>query len=189
MCYSVFYLVFVEDVTSKYHSLTDHLRRSGAPAVPMTFADVERVIGAKLPRSAAERAWWSNNPANNVMTRAWRAAGYESTRVDMRNRTLVFRRVRPRGAEDGHDGGGGTGGAGGGAPVSGGTTARTDAAGQPAPERGGGPGPDEDGAPRGAGGPDWFAAFYGGLRGTVTIAPGADLTAPAGEEWNAERDR
>lgn len=66
---------------------------------------------------------------------------------------------------------------------------RTNTAGQPAPERGDGPDPNDDGAPRGAGGPDWFAAFYGGLRGTVTVAPGADLTAPAGEEWNAERDR
>ena len=66
---------------------------------------------------------------------------------------------------------------------------RMNAAGQPAPERGAGPDPDDDGAPRGAGGPDWFAAFYGGLRGTVTVTPGADLTAPAGEEWNAERDR
>ena len=75
-----------------------------------------------------------------------------------------------------------------GALVASGTTAETNAAGQPAAERGGG-GPDGDGATRGTGGTDWFAAFYGGLRGTVKIAPGTDLTAPIAEEWDAERDR
>ena len=70
-----------------------------------------------------------------------------------------------------------------------GTTAEQNAAGQPAAERDSGRGPDGDGAARGTGGTDWFAAFYGGLRGTVTIAPGTDLTAPVAEEWDAERDR
>ena len=37
-------------------------------------------------------------------------------------------------------------------------------------------------APRGS-----FARIFGVLKGTVTIAPGTDLTAPIGEEWDAER--
>ena len=173
---------------SKYQPLTDHLRRSGENAVPMTFEDIERVIGAKLPPSAANRPWWSNNPTNNVMTRAWRAAGYESARVDMKNRALVFRRVTLRGM-DGEHGGVRVGHAAEGALGAGGTKAETNAAGQPAAERDSGRGPDGDGAARGGGGPDWFAAFHGGLRGTVTIAPGVDLTDPVAEEWDAERDR
>ena len=138
---------------SKYQPLTDHLRRSGEDTVPMTFEDIERVIGAKLPPSAARRPWWSNNPTNNVMTRAWRAAGYESAHVDMKNRALVFRRVILRSMNGEH------------------------------------PGVHVGHGAGGSGGPDWFAAFHGGLRGTVTIAPGTDLTAPIAEEWDAERDR
>ncbi len=38
------------------------------------------------------RAWWSNNPANNVMTRAWLKAGYRTAGVDMEGRKLVFRK-------------------------------------------------------------------------------------------------
>ena len=76
-----------------------------------------------------------------------------------------------------------------GAPVAGGTTPKTNATGQPPAECDSGRGPDSDGAPRRAAGTDWFAAFYGGLRGTVKIAPGTDLTAPVAEEWDAERDR
>src|SRR5262245_21645058 len=61
----------------------------------MSFDEIERVIGAKLPPSAAHhRAWWSNNPQNNVMTKAWKDAGFESEDVDMDGRQVVFRRVR-----------------------------------------------------------------------------------------------
>ena len=34
-------------------------------SVPMTFRDIERVLGKELPRSAYEyRAWWANNPSS-----------------------------------------------------------------------------------------------------------------------------
>ena len=59
----------------------------------MTFAQIERVIGAKLPRSHLHRAWWSNNAFNSVMTKVWLEAGYRTERVDMAGRKLVFRRV------------------------------------------------------------------------------------------------
>ena len=51
--------------------------------------------------------------------------------------------------------------------------------GEPQPARGAVGSAD---APRGS-----FAGIFGVLKGTVTIAPGTDLTAPIGEEWDAER--
>ena len=60
----------------------------------MSFADIERVIHDKLPGSAEKFAqWWSNNPKNNVMTRAWLEAGYRSARIDIKGRRLVFRKA------------------------------------------------------------------------------------------------
>ena len=57
----------------------------------MTFADVERIIGAKLPRSAfTHRAWWSNNPTNSIITNSWLKAGYKTENVDMAGKKLVF---------------------------------------------------------------------------------------------------
>ena len=129
----------------KYALLEEHLRSSGRANVPMTFEEIEDVIGLTLPPKASKhRAWWSNNPSNNVMTKAWLAAGYESTRVDMHNRKLVF------------------------------CKASLEADLQPtqgtADNRGGS-----------------FSRIFGALKGTVTIAPGTDLTAPIGEGWDAER--
>ena len=82
--------------SSRYAPLTTHLRESGRQEIPMMFEGIERVIESKLPPSAwKHRAWWSNNPTNSPMTRAWTAAGYESASVDMAAGKLVFRRVVP----------------------------------------------------------------------------------------------
>jgi hypothetical protein len=60
----------------------------------MTFREIEKVTGVKLPPKAQhQRAWWSNNAANNVMTKVWLEAGFESAQVDMEGRKLVFRRI------------------------------------------------------------------------------------------------
>jgi hypothetical protein len=80
---------------SKYEPLGEYLKKQGKELVPMTFAEIERVTGVKLPASATKhRPWWSNNPNNSVMTKVWLDAGYASEQVDMAKRKLVFRRVR-----------------------------------------------------------------------------------------------
>jgi hypothetical protein len=79
---------------TKYAPLGDYLRKQRTSEVPMTFAQIERVIGGKLPPSQHHRAWWSNNPWNNVMTKVWLDAGFVTEQVDIDRRKLVFRRVQ-----------------------------------------------------------------------------------------------
>lgn len=127
---------------TKYAPLEQFLRHRQTEEVPMTFAEIEKIIGRNLPEKAsAIRAWWSNNPSNNVMTKAWLAAGYKTERVDMASRRLVFRRTTPL---------------------------------------------LDPMAPRsrGMGILDRLRATLGG---TVTVAPGVDLAAPTGEQWDADR--
>lgn len=78
---------------SKYEPLEHYLRAQHTREVPMTFQEIERVLGAKLPNSKLNRAWWSNNPNNNVMTLAWLNAGYLTEKVDIKNDRVVFRRI------------------------------------------------------------------------------------------------
>jgi hypothetical protein len=83
----------------KYEPLTEFLRKQALNEVQMTFAQIERVIDAKLPPKAQQhRAWWSNSPSNNVLTKAWLNAGFRSEQVDMKARKLVFRKATPLGA-------------------------------------------------------------------------------------------
>ena len=79
---------------SKYRALGEYLKHQRRDAVPMTFGEIEKVIGAKLPASSRYRAWWSNNDFNSVLTKVWIKAGFKSEQVDMKKGKLVFRRVR-----------------------------------------------------------------------------------------------
>lgn len=79
---------------SKYDELGRFLSGQFQAEVPMTFSEIERVTGAKLPPKAQnQRAWWSNNPSNNVMTKIWLDAGFETAQVDIASRKLIFRRI------------------------------------------------------------------------------------------------
>ena len=147
---------------SKYAALEAHLRESGRDTVPMTFADIARVIGSDLPPSAFKhRPWWSNNPSNSSITRSWLEAGYKTENVDMAAKKLVFVKAAqyPPAPEAGahalQDQGRGFAGAD--------TPAETGAGVVP------------------------FSVVFGALKGTVTIHPGTDLTAPVEADWEAAR--
>lgn len=78
----------------KYEPLGDFLRGVYGDEVPMSFEEIEATIGRPLPpRAPSNRAWWSNNPSNNVMTQVWLDAGFRSEQVDIPGRRLVFRRT------------------------------------------------------------------------------------------------
>jgi len=78
----------------KYSRLGEFLRSQRSKEVPLTFAEIERIIGDKLPPNSPQYpAWWSNNPTNNVMTKVWLSAGFRTEQVDVKSRKVVFRRV------------------------------------------------------------------------------------------------
>lgn len=79
----------------KYQPLTTYLATSHLDEIPMTFVEVQHVVGFALPRSAMEhRPWWANEARGHVHAKAWLDAGYETAQVDMAGRKLVFRRTR-----------------------------------------------------------------------------------------------
>jgi hypothetical protein len=81
----------------KYSPLKDFLAEQDKELVPMSFDEIEHVLGEALPASKQYPAWWSNNPSNNVMTKEWIAAGYQTESVDIAGEKLVFRRVKKSG--------------------------------------------------------------------------------------------
>jgi hypothetical protein len=88
----------------KYQPLAEFLRQQRTSEIPLTFAEIERIVGFRLPPKAQHhRAWWSNNPSNNVMTKAWLAAGFRSEQVDIESRKLVFRRAGKASADRSQD--------------------------------------------------------------------------------------
>lgn len=67
-----------------------------ADTVDLSFAEVERIIGAMLPRSATFENWWSNEPSarrEHVQCQAWLDAGFEASLL-AGNERVRFRKVR-----------------------------------------------------------------------------------------------
>ena len=78
----------------KYDPLGTYLKSGKFETLSMTFAEIERLIDGSLPASARKhRAWWSNNPSNSVITKAWLDAGYVTANVDLAAERLTFRKA------------------------------------------------------------------------------------------------
>jgi hypothetical protein len=83
-------------VTSKYEKLADYLTGRKEEMLRMTFEQIENLIDGPLPQAAYEhRAWWANSDSNNHAINGWMQAGWETTRVDMDNKELMFVRRAP----------------------------------------------------------------------------------------------
>ncbi len=81
---------------SKYSIFGEYLAKRREKQIELSFEQIEGILGFRLPPTAyKQRAWWSNNIRNSVMTKVWRKAGFRSQDVDMAKKRLVFRRVPP----------------------------------------------------------------------------------------------
>jgi len=79
--------------TSKYAPLQEYLRQRGEDEISLTFAEIEQLLGVKLPVTArAQKAWWSNRSTGSVQANAWMLAGYHAEEVDLSNEQVIFRR-------------------------------------------------------------------------------------------------
>jgi hypothetical protein len=78
----------------KYDPLRHYLRQQTQSRVPMTFQQVEAVIGGPLPASARKhRPWWANDAMGHAHANAWLEEGYRTEQVDMEGEKLVFARA------------------------------------------------------------------------------------------------
>ena len=81
----------------KYAPLYRHLSALAGTDWPASFAELESILGFKLPASARlYRPWWSNQKrsAGHSHALAWYAAGWKTRAVDLEAETLVFERVQ-----------------------------------------------------------------------------------------------
>jgi hypothetical protein len=67
-----------------YDALRDYLTRQTRPDLVLSFAEIEEIIGAALPRAAQRASWWDSlrSPQEKMPQReACLAAGYAATRL------------------------------------------------------------------------------------------------------------
>jgi hypothetical protein len=153
-------------MASKYEPIVDYLTKHRGQKLRMTFGEIERVLGFPLPaKSKHVRAWWSNNPNNNVMTAAWLAAGFKTEQVDVAGEVLTFApNVENNGFSD--------------MPQL--QFHQAKAAG---PVKSGATGPEPEGTTPAAEKKPYRHPAWGALAGMITLLPDVDLTEPSDPDW------
>jgi hypothetical protein len=77
-----------------YQPLLQHLARSASPELSMSYAEIEAVLGRRLPPSArneaVKRQWWANTETHS-QAKAWLANGRKA-KLDVRNDVVTFYR-------------------------------------------------------------------------------------------------
>lgn len=86
----------MENRKSVYEPLRLRLLRESNQSLRLTFAEIEAILGRKLPRSAHTfSAWWSNESSMKVghtQAKAWMEAGFRA-HASIKNRMVEFRRA------------------------------------------------------------------------------------------------
>lgn len=74
----------------KFIDLTLYLEKCGKDEFKMSFAEIERIIGFKLPNSAYKYpAQWSNSESHSLAF-GWLNAGYLTQQVNIPEQTVEF---------------------------------------------------------------------------------------------------
>src|SRR5579859_84205 len=84
---------------SRYTPLSDYLqtRPPSQDGVLLHFAEVEQLMGDRLPASArAHRTWWANAASSHTQARSWLEVGWQVANIDMTEETVVFARIKER---------------------------------------------------------------------------------------------
>lgn len=84
---------------TKYEPLKRYLAQARGTSIPMSFRQIEEILGFDLPSSARQYpAWWSNSVGTHVNAAAWRSAGWRTSAVDIGGERVTFLRDdRPAG--------------------------------------------------------------------------------------------
>ncbi len=82
---------------AKYDALKQWLSEAIGDRTPLTFRELETLLGFPLPESArTHRPWWANTPEGHSHARAWLDAGWRTAAVDLEGARLVFERKPTR---------------------------------------------------------------------------------------------
>jgi hypothetical protein len=78
---------------SRYMHLAKYLRGQPGGEVELSFAELERILGSPLPRSARElRVWWSNDGTHSQARFGWLAAGWRVESVNLSEGRVAFKK-------------------------------------------------------------------------------------------------
>lgn len=66
----------------KYDPLMLFLDKCNEKEITLSYEEIEKIIGDKLPQSAYKKTeWWSNNDITHTQSAAWSDVGYKTGNI------------------------------------------------------------------------------------------------------------
>ncbi|MFQ5996894.1 MAG: hypothetical protein ACE5KP_04645 [Dehalococcoidales bacterium] len=78
----------------KYTPLREWLKRHPEDNVVVTFSEIEKIIGERLPRNARKYFKFWDNTQGTMAIHAIRSAGFQTVMVDRQNETVRLKRTQ-----------------------------------------------------------------------------------------------
>ena len=96
LCLNCARRVVAPRIKSKYEGLTGHLKFRAAftSNVKLSFARIDGLIGSNLPMEAYRNETWWSNAKSSAHAKGWLDAGWEVQEVNLKDGTVVFKKVR-----------------------------------------------------------------------------------------------
>lgn len=85
----------------RYYPLKTYFQKITADKIALTFTQIEKIVGFKLPLSAKKYpSWWSHKSSQNAICDAWTSAGFVKQRVDIDDeKVYLYRDVSRKAVE------------------------------------------------------------------------------------------
>lgn len=82
-------------MASKYDPLKDHLLNLTQRLWHASFAEIEQILGFRLPKSARNHnAWWSNERSgSHIQSHSWQGAGWETQDLNLTLGKVLFIKI------------------------------------------------------------------------------------------------
>ena len=78
----------------KYDPLMNVLNKCEKEEITLSYEEIEKIIGDKLPATAhKKKEWWSNNDITHTQSSAWSDVGFEVISVIL-GQAVTFRKVK-----------------------------------------------------------------------------------------------
>lgn len=80
---------------SKYDPLMDFLDKCQDVEITLSYEEIEKIIGEKLPNTAYKKTeWWSNHDQTHTQSSAWSDVGYKTKNVRLGMTVTFYREMK-----------------------------------------------------------------------------------------------
>ena len=77
---------------SKYNPLAIYFKNLGTQSLRISFSEIEKILGSKLPSSAYTRKeWWANDSVSHPQSKCgWLLGGWKVETIELNRREILF---------------------------------------------------------------------------------------------------